>query len=177
MKNISIIFLSLVIALFFNACGSEKEKKESEKTKVETEESEEVIAKDPELMKPYDTLAREEIRENLDIILKYASEGKVQEVAKLMAYKGSETDRHLKTNLNFNNPNEQFTAQSTTDVINIWLNQSESTEYGTFRENETQDGYTEYIQELVFMASLNTERRRFVFVRTPDKGFLLSNVQ
>lgn len=166
----SILFLSFLLF----ACTSDdtKEKSASEETETETEEK---IELDSALDEPFDTVARDQVRESLQAVFETVKTGNAAQLAEKMAYKGSDEERSLQVRLDFNNSNEKFTAESTFEVIQIWLNGAENKEYGVYLEDK-ENGIPLFTQEVVFMAELNTERRQFTFVKL-DEGYYLANIK
>ena len=76
---------------------------------------------------------------------------------------------------NYENANEANTVKVTCEVILSWLGSSESYEFISFQEEETEFG-PQYVVELLFTKEkLGIERHFFYLMDTP-KGKLLVNM-
>ena len=90
-------------------------------------------------------------------------------------YRGKDETRMGYDSFNYENANEANTVKVTCEVILSWLGSSESYEFISFQEEETEFG-PQYVVELLFTKEkLGIERHFFYLMDTP-KGKLLVNM-
>ncbi len=121
-----------------------------------------------------DTLGRAAVRNSLEQIFALVESGDHRGLAAKMLYRGKDSTRLWKDILNFDDELEKYSAESTAEIIQIWLTDAQKN-YGSY-ESEEMIGVGEWrTQEIVFMRSGSMDRKKFSFQEL-DGNHYLANI-
>lgn len=95
--------------------------------------------------------------------------------ASLIMYRGADQTRLGVDAFNYSNPNEANTVRVTCDVINNWLGESESYEFISYSEEQTEYGM-QYVVEVLFAKQKIGIDRHFFYLMNSPKGLILVNM-
>ncbi len=95
--------------------------------------------------------------------------------ASFIMYRGKDETRMGYDSFNYENANEANTVKVTCEVVLSWLGSSESYEFISFQEEETEFGLQYVVEVLFTKEKLGIERHFFYLMDTP-KGKLLVNM-
>jgi hypothetical protein len=98
-----------------------------------------------------------------------------QTAASLIMYRGTEQSRVGKDSFNYANPKEANTVNVTCEVINNWLDASQSYEFISYNEELTEYG-KQYIVEILFSKQKLGIERHFFYLMDSPKGLILVNM-
>ncbi len=178
---------SLLGSVLLIACNSSNDSKSIENTgidSVKVEAADEVV----ELVETADeSVKAESLVQNMDAsklnpsqlavqkLLTSCVSGQYAEAAKVIMYRGGDQSRLGLDSFNYQNENEANTVKVTCEVITSWLGASQSYEFISFQEEETEFG-TQNVVEIMFKKEkLGVERHFFYLMETP-KGMMLVNM-
>ena len=178
---------SLLGSVLLIACNSSNDSKSIENTGVDSvkvEAADEVV----ELVETADeSVKAESLVQNMDAsklnpsqlavqkLLTSCVSGQYAEAAKVIMYRGGDQNRLGLDSFNYQNENEANTVKVTCEVITSWLGASQSYEFISFQEEETEFG-TQNVVEIMFKKEkLGVERHFFYLMETP-KGMMLVNM-
>lgn len=95
--------------------------------------------------------------------------------AKTIMYRGNDASRAGKDYFRYENPNEANTVKVTCEVIEAWLGSSESYEFISYKEEQTEMGKQYLVEVLFTKEKLGIERHFFVLAESAS-GLLLVNL-
>lgn len=95
--------------------------------------------------------------------------------ASFIMYRGKDEARMGYDSFDYNNANEANTVKVTCDVIVAWLGTSQSYEFISFQEEETEFGL-QYVVEVMFKKEKIGIERHFFYLMDTPKGKLLVNM-
>jgi hypothetical protein len=105
-------------------------------------------------------------------LLESCVKDKYDEAAKVIMYRGADESRMGQDSFNYLNANEANTVRVTCEVIKSWLGASQSYDFISYQEEESEFGM-QYAVEIMFKKEkLGVERHFFYLMNTP-KGMML----
>lgn len=172
----------LIVGLLFISisCNSSSEPA-NEKTEVGDEVVEDSVKAEvktnsiEDLVNTKDETKLNESQVKVQGLLEACVAGDYATAATFIMYRGKDETRMGYDSFDYNNANEANTVKVTCDVIVSWLGSSQSYEFISYQEEETEFGL-QYVVEVMFKKEkLGIERHFFYLMDTP-KGKLLVNM-